>query len=133
MVQSRFKFADLGDFSKISLLFLLLVITVLTNIVIYFILDGLVRQCLNTVPQYSQVYPAPKSDVSTSLEEMITKGFPPNQNIVWHRATHSQKRYYWVMKQNGDDEVRVKVSGGDICSKAGECQRFNPSLNNASI
>ncbi len=55
---------------------------------------------------------------------MINKGFPPNRNIVWHKATHSQKRYYWVMKPNGDDEVRVKISNGGICSKAGMCQRF---------
>ncbi|CAF4013815.1 unnamed protein product [Rotaria sordida] len=91
--------------------------------------DGLVRKCLNIVPQYCQVYPAARLDVSISLEEMITKGFPPNQNIVWHKTTHSQKRYYWVMKPNGDDEVRVRVSGGGIFSKADRDLRILTSTN----
>ncbi|CAF1418088.1 unnamed protein product [Rotaria sordida] len=93
------------------------------------IYDGLVRKCLNIVPQYCQVYPAARLDVSISLEEMITKGFPPNQNIVWHKTTHSQKRYYWVMKPNGDDEVRVRVSGGGIFSKADRDLRILTSTN----
>ena len=88
-------------------------------------LDDLVRQCLSQIPQYEQVYPAAKPDVSVSLEEMINKGFPPNQNIVWHKATHSQKRYYWIMKPNGDDEVRVKISNGGVYSKAGMNQPFS--------
>jgi hypothetical protein len=100
------------------------ILTVITIIVLHFGLDDLVRQCVERIPQYNQVYPAAKPDVSASIEEMINKGFPPNRNIVWHKATHSQKRSYWVMKPNGDDEVRVKISNGGICSKAGMCQRF---------
>ncbi|CAF3042399.1 unnamed protein product [Rotaria sp. Silwood2] len=105
MIRSRFKFTDLGDF------------------------DGLVRKCLNIIPQYSQVYPAARADVSISLEEMISKGFPSNQNIVWHKGTHSQKRYYWIMKPNRDDEVRVKVSSGGTFSKADRDLRILTSTN----
>jgi hypothetical protein len=57
--------------------FLLRLLTEFTNILFYSVLDGLVNKCLESVPQYSQVYPAPKSDVSESLEAMIAKGFPP--------------------------------------------------------
>ncbi|CAF3991474.1 unnamed protein product [Rotaria magnacalcarata] len=74
--------------------------------------DGLLHKCLITVPQYQQMYPAPRPDVSESLEQMVTKGFLSNQNIVWHKTTHSQKRYYWILKPNGDDEIRVKVGSG---------------------
>ncbi|CAF3467874.1 unnamed protein product [Rotaria socialis] len=74
--------------------------------------DGLVHKCLIAVPQYQQMYPAPRPDVSESLEQMVTKGFLLNQNIVWHKTTHSQKRYYWILKPNGDDEIRVKVGSG---------------------
>jgi len=87
---------------------------------------------LESVPQYSQVYPAPRADVSESLEEMITKGFPPRQNIVWHKTTHGQKRYYWIMKPNGNDEVRVKIGGGGVFGKAGRCLCLNLSLKNMS-
>ncbi|CAF1123232.1 unnamed protein product [Rotaria sordida] len=64
MVRSRFKF---GDF------------------------DGLMRKCLDSVPRYCQVYPTARPGVSISLEEMITKGFPSNENIVWHKATQSEE------------------------------------------
>ncbi|CAF4357727.1 unnamed protein product, partial [Rotaria magnacalcarata] len=74
--------------------------------------DGLLHKCLITVPQYQQMYPAPRPDVSESLEQMVIKGFLSNQNIVWHKTTHSQKRYYWILKPNGDDETRVKVGSG---------------------
>ncbi|CAF3504886.1 unnamed protein product [Rotaria socialis] len=77
-----------------------------------FLVDGLVHKCLIAVPQYQQMYPAPRPDVSESLEQMVTKGFLLNQNIVWHKTTHSQKRYYWILKPNGDDEIRVKVGSG---------------------
>ncbi|CAF4189346.1 unnamed protein product, partial [Rotaria magnacalcarata] len=77
-----------------------------------FLVDGLLHKCLITVPQYQQMYPAPRPDVSESLEQMVTKGFLSNQNIVWHKTTHSQKRYYWILKPNGDDEIRVKVGSG---------------------
>jgi len=78
------------------------------------------------------VYPAPNSNVSASLEEMIAKEFPPNKNIVWHKTTYSQKKYYWVMKTNGNDEVRVKVGSSGTPSKAGKYLRFNLSINNNS-
>jgi hypothetical protein len=99
--------------------------TVIILIFFLFALDDLVQQRLGRIPQYNQVYPAAKPDVSASIEEMINRGFPPNQNIVWHKATHSQKRYYWIMKPNADDEVRVRVSNGGICGKAGTCQSFS--------
>ncbi|CAF1479118.1 unnamed protein product, partial [Rotaria magnacalcarata] len=84
-----------------------------------FLVDGLLHKCLITVPQYQQMYPAPRPDVSESLEQMVTKGFLSNQNIVWHKTTHSQKRYYWILKPNGDDEIRVKVGSG-VYGKVGD-------------
>ncbi|CAF1609202.1 unnamed protein product, partial [Rotaria magnacalcarata] len=81
--------------------------------------DGLLHKCLITVPQYQQMYPAPRPDVSESLEQMVIKGFLSNQNIVWHKTTHSQKRYYWILKPNGDDETRVKVGSG-VYGKVGD-------------
>lgn len=85
------------------------------------------RECLIQIPQYDQVYPAPRSDVSISLEQMIAQGFPRNQSIVWLKPIHSEKRYYWIMKANGKDEVRVKVNSRGISSKAGKYQRLDLS------
>ncbi|CAF3630638.1 unnamed protein product [Rotaria sp. Silwood1] len=90
--------------------------------------DGLVSKCLDSVPQYRQAYPAPRADVSQSLEQMIARGFPPNQNILWHKKTHGQKRYYWIRKPNGDEEVRVKVGGG-VFGKADRDLRILTSIN----
>ncbi|CAF1581158.1 unnamed protein product [Rotaria magnacalcarata] len=105
MTQSRFHFSNLHDF------------------------DGLIQECLNKIPQYSQVYPAPKSDVSASLEEMIEKGFPPNKSIVRHKRTHSQKKYYWIMKPDGNDEVRVKIGNSGVSTKADRDLRILTSTN----
>ncbi len=96
--------------------------------VFHSILDGLVSECLASIPQYSEVYPAPRPDVSKSLEQMIIKGFPQNKKIVWHKTTHGQKRYYWIMKPNGNDEVRVKVGGGGVVGKAGKYLCLNLTL-----
>ncbi|CAF1048324.1 unnamed protein product [Rotaria sp. Silwood1] len=90
--------------------------------------NGLVSKCLDSVPQYRQAYPAPRADASQSLEQMIARGFPPNQNILWHKKTHGQKRYYWIRKPNGDEEVRVKVGGG-VFGKADRDLRILTSIN----
>ncbi|CAF1173760.1 unnamed protein product [Adineta ricciae] len=75
-------------------------------------IDGLIVKCLNSIPQYSQAYPAAKFDVSASLERMVENGFRSNENIVWHKITHGQRRYYLLKSLNGDGEVHVKIGHG---------------------
>jgi hypothetical protein len=107
-----FSFGSLTNFGKICSRFCFLVnrLTVFTTIDFSSILEGLMRQCMNSVPQYGKAYPAPRPDVSKSLEKMIRKGFPLNQSIIWHKRTHGQKRYYWFMKPTDENELRVKLA-----------------------
>jgi hypothetical protein len=74
---------------------------------------------MNTIPQYRQAYPAHRASVSQSLPDIVSQEFGSNQNIIWHKLTHSQRRYYFVKNETGDDEVRVRISGG-IFGKAGK-------------
>jgi len=80
----------------------------------------LIRKCLNSVPQYRQAYPAAREDVSASLERMASIGLPQNENSIWHRVTHGQRRYYLTKQPDGVEEVRVKTGGG-VYGKAGRC------------
>ncbi|CAF3855094.1 unnamed protein product, partial [Rotaria sp. Silwood1] len=63
--------------------------------------DDLVRTCLERIPQYNQVYPAAKSNVSASLEDMINKRSDDDQMSY---NTHS----------NLDDQDEKCVLGIDL-------------------
>ena len=84
-------------------------------------LDGLVNECLRSIKQYQQAYAAPRAEVSQSLDEMISKGFPPDQNTIWHKRTSGQRQYYSTKNVNGEVEVRVKTGSGTV-NKAGKHQ-----------
>ena len=75
------------------------------------------------------MYPAPRADASQSLEQRITKESPLNQNIVWYKTAHGQKRYYWIRKPDDDEEVRVKVGSG-VFGKGSKYLHHNLSINN---
>ena len=49
---------------------------------------------------------------------MVSNGLPPNENSIWHKITHGQRRYYLTKQPNGAEEVRVKTGGG-VYGKAG--------------